>query len=271
MKKFILKNRQFINEDQAAISIKERAFMFGDGAFETCKIFNGKIYDFHSHQNRLKKTLKTLKIKAQIEDLKEQAQELISKNNSKNGILRISISRGIGSSGYLPTNESEALIIIETQEERTISAKISLGISKYKTPSTPIGKSLNAIPYILNKIAASEANLFDLVMLSPKKFIAETSSANIFWVKNNRIYTADKSCSIIEGTVRARLLKISPYKINLVKKGVNALKTADEIFLTNSSFLILAADDFLGRKLEKKWSEKLAQILKNDLFKSCQS
>ncbi len=269
MKKFILKNRQFISEDQAAISIKERAFLFGDGAFETCKIFNGKIYNFNSHKNRLQKTLKTLKIKAQIEDLKEQAQELIGKNNSKNGILRISVSRGIGSSGYLPTNESEALIVIETQEERIVSGKISLGISKYKAPSAPIGKSLNAIPYILNKISAGEQNLFDLVMFSSERFIAETSSANIFWVKNNKIYTADKSCSIVEGTVRARLLKISPYKINSVKKGINALKTADEIFLTNSSFLILPVDDFLGRKLQKTWSEKLMIILKNDLLKSC--
>jgi len=271
VKKYILQNRKLITEKQALVSIHERGFMFGDGVFETCKIFNGKIYDFKSHHKRLEKGLNSLKIKAKIDDLETDSQKLITKNQVRNGLLRISISRGIGSNGYLPSPNCESLIIIETQESRIISGKISLGISPYQTPNHIIGKSMNALPYIRNKIAAQEENHFDLVMLSPTKFIAETSSANIFWVKNNKIYTADKTCSIIEGTVRNRLLKISPYKIYQVKKNISALKNADEIFLTNSSFLVLAVDEFLGRKLEKKWSKKMLEVINQDISKLCQN
>lgn len=271
MPKFIIKNQQLLPEKQAHISIDDRGFLFGDGVFETCKIFAGKIYNFAAHKNRIKSGLKALKFSAAIADLEKNSLKLIAKNKVENGILRISISRGTGSLGYLPTYETEALIIIQTLEERPRPKNISLGISAQKTPTQNLGKTKNALPYILTKIEANEKKLFDLVMLSEKKFIGETSSANIFWVKNNKIFTAAKSCGILVGNVRARLLKISPLGINEVEAKISALKNADEIFLTNSSFLVLSVDEFLGKKLSKNWGDKFLKILQNDVEKQCKN
>ncbi len=269
--KYIIKNHQLIPEKQAQVSINERGLLFGDGIFETCKIFNGKIYDFKSHEARIKEGLKLLKFSAKISDLESDAKKLIKKNELKNGILKISISRGIGSLGYLPTYESEALIIIQTLEERKLPTKITLGISSIKVPSNYFAKSMNALPYLLTKIEAKENNFFDCVMLNEKKFISETSSANIFWVKNGRIFTPSKSCKMLRGTIRKKLLKISPIKILEKSSRISALKNADEIFLTNSSFLLLSVDEFMGRKLENNFGKNLQKLLVEDVKKSCQS
>jgi branched-chain amino acid aminotransferase len=268
--KFIFKNHQLIKEKQAQISIHERGFLFGDGIFETCKIFNGKIYDYKSHENRIKSGLKSLKFSAEIFDLEKKSYQLIKKNKIKNGILRISISRGIGSAGYLPTYESKALIIIETLPERTLPKTISLGISSYKTPKNSLGKTSNALPYILTKIEAQGKKLFDCIMLSQENFIAETSSANIFWVKNGKIFTPKKSCGILLGTVRDKILKKSFVKIKEVEAKISALKNADEIFLTNSSFLITPVDnlDFSKRKLQKVVGEALRKKLLEEFTKT---
>lgn len=271
MKKFILKNHQLIAEKQAQVSISERGLLFGDGIFETCKIFNGKIYDFAAHQSRIKAGLKALKFSADISDLKEKSLQLIQKNAVQNGILRISISRGIGSAGYLPTYESESLILIQTFAEREFPKKITLGIASTKTPPNPLGKTMNALPYILTKIEAAEKNLFDGVMFSQKKFVAETSSANIFWVKNGKVFTPSKACDILLGTVRQRLLKISPFKIHQVEATLATLKKADEIFLTNSAFLALPVDQFLGKKLQKNFGNQFLKLLQEDVRKMCKS
>lgn len=256
---YIFKNQKLITEKQAQISIRERGFLFGDGIFETLKIIDGKIFDFKAHEARIKAALKVLKFSADISDLEKKSLQLIKKNKIKNGILRISISRGIGSRGYLPTYESDALIIIETFLDRKIPKKIRLGISKNITPKLPF-KSMNALPYILTKIAAEEKKCFDLVMVSDKKFIAETSSANIFWVKNNVIYTPHENCGIVLGTIRSKLLKISSLKIKKVKAKISALKNADEIFLTNSAFLILPVDELeIANKIYKKPTKKVAK------------
>lgn len=278
MKKYIIKNHRIIAEKQAQISINERGFLFGDGIFETCRIFNGKIYNFTAHKNRIKAGLTALKFSAEIDDLEKKSLQLIKKNQVKNGLLRISISRGIGSLGYLPTYKSEPLIIIQTLPLRKITAKkITLGFSTIKKPpqnsQTTSCKTAQALPYILNKISATEQKLFDCVMLSQENFISETSSANIFWVKNNQIFTPSEACDIVLGTIRDKLLKISPHKIKLVKAKISDLKNADEIFLTNTSFLILAVDELVwkesGKKISKKltnnFTKKLLKLLQKDL------
>jgi branched-subunit amino acid aminotransferase/4-amino-4-deoxychorismate lyase len=265
MEKFIFKNGQMLAAQAASISIDERGFLFGDGFFESCKIFDGKIYNFKAHESRMLKALRHLKISYDISSLQKNSKALIEKNKIKNGILRISISRGIGSVGYAPTSDCKALTIIQTLEERAIPPKISLGISTQIAPQNFGFKSMNALPYVLNKVEAKEKNLFDLVMLSPKKEVCETSSANIFWVKNGKIFTTEKSPQILPGVVQERLLKISPIEIVRKKIKISALKNADEIFLTNSSFLLLSVDEFLGRKLQKNFGAMLLKVLKNDV------
>ncbi len=262
MTNYVCKNHQLISEKQASIAIDDRGLLFGDGIFETCRIENGEIKNFKAHETRIKKGLKTLKFSADISNLKEESQQLIAKNKITDGILKIVISRGSGSLGYLPTYESEPLILIQTFLPRQLPQKIELGISSHKTPPKNLGKTLNALPYVLTKIEAQEKNLFDCVMFSQQQFIAETSSANIFWVKNGKIFTAAKSCGILAGTVRELLLKISPVKIFEVEAKISALKNADEIFLTNASFVVVSVDKFLGKNLQKSFAPQFLELLK---------
>jgi len=271
LKKFVLINNKLIEEKEAKISINQRACLFGDGIFETCRIFNGIIYNFEAHQARIKAGLKALKFSASIADLEKKSYQLIKKNQIKNGILRIAISRGIGSAGYLPTYESNSLIIIQTSQVRKITTKkIIIGIGSTKKPpqnSLPIScKTMQALPYTLNKIEAQEKGLFDCIMLSQKNFISETSAANIFWVKNGVIYTASKDCDLLLGTIRDKVLK--NFKVKEVKAKVSDLQKADEIFLTNVACLALPVDELIidkkTIKLKKEISLKILKWLEND-------
>lgn len=265
---FILKNNQILPENEVNISFNDRSFLFGDGIFETCKIFNGQIYNFSAHQNRLNNGLKALKISANITNLEKNCQKLIAKNNAQNGLIRISISRGSGSKGYAPHN-CQALIIAQIMPQRQLPNFLNLTISQIQKPnsaSLPVNYKINnCLPQILSKIKANEEGFFDAVMLNEKGFISETSSANIFWIKNGEIFTPAKNCDILLGCIREKLLKISPIKINQVTQKISSLKNADEIFITNSAFLLAPIDEFMGRKLQKNISQSLLKILKKDL------
>jgi branched-subunit amino acid aminotransferase/4-amino-4-deoxychorismate lyase len=281
MKKFIFLNEKLIEEAKAKISVNDRAFLFGDGVFETCKIFNGRIYNFQAHKSRMAAGLKALKISTRISNLEEKSQQLIAKNQVKDGVLKIEISRGSGGFGYLPDKKSEPLILIRTFEKRVLPTKISLGISELKKPSAqslPVScKTKQALPSILSKIYAAEQKLFDVVVLSSDGFISETSAANIFWVKNDKIFTPDKSCDQVLGTAREKLLEISPLKITQVRQKISAIKSADEIFLTNASNLVMSVDELVyhknGKKTTKKLSKnigkKLADLMQKNLEESC--
>lgn len=276
MQKFILINRKLLEEKQAAISVNQRACLFGDGIFETCRISNGKIYNFVEHKNRIKSGLSALKFSTDLSNLEptleRDANLLIKKNQIKNGILRISISRGVGSLGYLPTNKSKPLIIIQTSGNRKVKSKrITLDIGATRKPSAnslPIScKTMQALPYTLNKIEAKEKGVFDCIMLSSEGFISETSSANIFWVKNGVIYTADENCDILLGTIRKKILE--NFEVKQVKVKIADLLQVDEIFLTNVSCLTLPVDELkIGKKsatFKKETSLEVLKWLKNDV------
>ncbi len=272
---YTLINQKFVTKKNAVISIEQRACRFGDGIFETCKIIDGIIYDYESHEARIFKGLKALQISATIKNLKNNSYHLIKKNQIKNGILRISISRGAGSLGYLPAKKIEPLIIIETREERKIDKKIIIGISKIKAPKRSLNlqncKTMQSLNYVLAKINAEKSNHFDDVMLSENGHIAECSSANIFWVKNGKIFTSSTKCDTLLGTTRQKILQKFPLKINPVEAKLSRLYNADEIFLTNASFLVLAVDEIVingkKNKLQKNLSTKVLQCLKLDIKK----
>ena len=124
------------------------------------------------------------------------------------------------------------------------------------------------------KIEAQERGLFDVVMPNQDGFIAETSSANIFWLKNDEIYTPAKNCDIVSGTTRARLLELLPKKIRGIKlrqvrARISVLKNCDAIFLTNAANGVIVIDELIlkgaAKKLEKKFADKIAQIFEDDL------
>ena len=106
--KYVVINQKILPKSRALISVEQRACRFGDGVFETCLVRDGVVYNFENHLKRLIGGLLALEIndfesKNLSFDLVKNSYLLIKKNHLKNGILRISVSRGIGSKGYLPT------------------------------------------------------------------------------------------------------------------------------------------------------------------------
>ena len=122
-------------------------------------------------------------------------------------------------------------------------------------------KSAHGLQYILAKISAQENNFFDSIMLDEKGYICETSSANIFWIKDQIIYTPSDSCNMVRGTIRQALLDIKSIKIKQGKFKIFELENADEVFITNASSLILPIDKIAFRNKKFTHAVKYKKIL----------
>ena len=109
---------QFVEASRASISIDERGFRFGDGIFETIKIIDSQLQYLDLHLARMQRGLVDIKIKYDVKDLGSLTEELIKKNNIQAAFLRISVSRGIGSYGYLPADGCEPLLIMQIIPEK---------------------------------------------------------------------------------------------------------------------------------------------------------
>jgi 4-amino-4-deoxychorismate lyase len=72
----------------------------------------------------------------------------------------------------------------------------------------------------------------EVIWLNEKNEICEGSFTNVFWKKENQIYTSDLNCNILPGIMRSMV--IAKTNAREVFKPISELKTADKIFLTNA-------------------------------------
>ena len=78
-------------EERAVISVFDRGFLYGDGVFETLRIYNGKPFLLDRHLGRLSHGLGSLFIgeKYSFSEYLKFTNELIEGNNVVDGVLRI--------------------------------------------------------------------------------------------------------------------------------------------------------------------------------------
>ncbi|MFT6077126.1 MAG: aminodeoxychorismate lyase [Rickettsiales bacterium] len=250
-------NHRLVKSISAKVSVQDRGFRFGDGVFETCLIKNGSIYNWSAHFARLSAGIEAIKINFDESKLLTSCLRLILKNKVKNGILRVAISRGVGSLGYLPKQNIKPTLIIETLKKPTKpKSPIKLMISSYQKPSLgslPVNfKLMNGLNSTLIKIEAQEKGYFDGIILNDQGQICETSSANIFWIKDDVLFTPDLECGCLAGTIRSKIIDISPLRIEFSKAKTDQLMEADEVFLTNVAIGVLSVDEINKNKLSNK-------------------
>ncbi|MBV8939250.1 MAG: aminotransferase class IV, partial [Alphaproteobacteria bacterium] len=95
-------NDRFVPAGEASVSVQDRGFRFGDGVFETIALRRGEPYQWAFHMQRLEAGLAALRISFNTAPLLGICTELLARNGAESGLLRIAVSRGVGSQGYLP-------------------------------------------------------------------------------------------------------------------------------------------------------------------------
>ena len=102
---------------ELSLSKDNRSFRYGDGFFESMRVFNGKIFNQSAHEKRFSETLQVLQLRlsCSVSELFEQLQKLIEKNKiTEGGKARITISRSDGGK-YTPiSNNVNYLIEVES-------------------------------------------------------------------------------------------------------------------------------------------------------------
>lgn len=259
-------NDEFFEENEAKISVKDRGFRFGDGIFDTMSFYNKEIYRYDLHIKRIKQGLKAIKINCDTSNLEQSILKTIDANKLNNGLARIAITRGEGSKGYLPTYKTKPTIVIEAMKRPEMDlTNINLCISPYKKTSgesLPVNyKLMQGLNSTLCKIDAKERGFFDAIMLNEKGYICECSSSNIFWIKDNNIYTPSLKCGILNGVMRQIILE----KIPNIKEGeykIEELEEAEELIITNISVKSLSISEVENIKIKRsnKLSEKLLTL-----------
>lgn len=231
-------------ENCSSVAISDRGFQYGDGLFETIEVFNSRLLFIESHLQRLTLGCEKLLIPApDTQLLLNEAAELIQ--SSQRGVLKIIITRGSGGRGYKPPDIIQPTRVLSLHpfpdyppsfQQHGIVTRFCqhrLGLN----PSLAGVKTLNRLDQILARAEWNSPEIQEGIMLDLNGHVIEGTMSNVFFVKNDILYTPTLTQTGIAGIMRSFVLQTAAaqqIKVVQDKFYPQDLSTADEIFVTNS-------------------------------------
>jgi branched-chain amino acid aminotransferase len=245
-------NGKLYKASTPVIGADSRALRFGDGIFETIKLKQGKLMLANEHFARLWKGMEVLQLAVprhfEPEKLQDEIFTLAKKNlHDIAARVRITVFRGDG--GLYDAADHKPNYIIQTWalpegNGEWNSNGLVLGIySKAKKNCDILSniKHNNYLPYVLAALEAKKEKWNDAVVLNAVDRICDTTIANIFYIKNEVIFTPALSEGCVAGTTRKFLIDaVRAGGYECIEKAISTeeLLQADEVFLTNSIYNI---------------------------------
>lgn len=268
--KYVSLNGQVIATDQAVVSVMDHGFLYGMGLFETFRTYNGQPFLLKQHVTRLSTSCESLGImwNESVDRVQKQIQDLMRANELTEAYIRYTVSAGNDILG-LPSGayEQPNIIIYAKSLPPARPDSISLTDHLYSHSkllrrlhtlrNTPEGdirlKSLHYMNSILGKRELMQYSdhpsiAVEGLMLTKEQHIAEGIVSNLFFIKNQQLYTPAIDTGILPGITRAFVIQLAISAGITVHQGHytwEQLLEADEVFLTNSIQEIVSVKQLL--------------------------
>ena len=245
---WIYLNDRFVEEKDARVSVFDHGFLYGDGVYETLRIYDGRVLCYEQHIRRLQQSCELigLEFPHQPKAYLDIVSECLKRNNLTNAVLRLTISRGEGEWGLDPNLCRQPTVVVFARpfvalpaewQERGMRLEIVTVRRNAESAQSPKIKSLSFLNNVLGKQEATKAGAHEALMLNIDGFLAECTTSNIFFVADQKIYTPSVECGILEGITREIVFELAQelgFKLEQGMYRPEQLLRADECFITNT-------------------------------------
>lgn len=211
---------KLVHRNDAKVSVFDSSVQGGDAVWEGLRIYNGRIFCFKEHVNRMYESAKALAF-ADIPSeafIKNAVVQTLKANGMFNDAhIRLTLTRGEKiTSGMDPRlNQNGCCLIVLAEWKPPVydnSKGVTLITSNIRRNSPQTLDSHihhnNLLNNILAKIEANFASTDDALMLDLNGFVAETNACNIFMIKENELHTP-LPVACLPGITRGLVIKLA--------------------------------------------------------------
>jgi D-alanine transaminase len=249
MSRTVYVNGDYVPEEEAKVSIFDRAFLFADGIYEVTAVIVGKLVDYEAHMDRLHRSLRELDMSQPITDveLKEMHQQLMARNNITEGLIYMQITRGVAERDFsYPENAEQTLIAFTQLKELTDPPEAKKGFRIITIPDIRWQrrdiKTTGMLAQAMGKQAAKQAGVDDAWMVEDGHVTEGTSNTAFIVLDESRLITRPLSNAVLPGITRRTVMKLAETGAITVEERlftVEEAKAASEAFLTSASTFVM--------------------------------
>lgn len=235
-------NGKIIPEEQGTISIFDRSFCLGDGLFETVPVYNGKPFLWAKHFDRLQAGAEFLQIKIPTapDAIAAFVEQLLRENQMHKGMLRVQLSRGVGTRGYSAKGADSPTLVMTTHAATQCPSEVKIVTSSIRIPANDLlskYKTCSKLSHVIARMESDSKGADEALLLNSDGNVAEATSSNFFWMDNDTVHTTPLESGALPGVTRAFVLELCrELKIATLEQNMspNRLPKVDAMFLTSS-------------------------------------
>jgi branched-chain amino acid aminotransferase len=239
----------FVPWREAKLHVLTHGLHYASAVFEGARMYGGVIFELTEHTKRLHRSAEILDftIPYSVEEIDNACNETCAKNGLADCYVRPIAWRGSEMIGVSAQNTTIHLSIAVwdwpsyfNPEEK--KRGIRLTYAKYRRPSPetePVHSKATGLYMIctLSKHAAEREGYTDALMLDWRGYIAESTGANIFLVRDGVIHTPTPDC-FLDGITRRTVMKIARERgFEVIERHIpgEELGTFSEVFLCGTA------------------------------------
>ena len=264
MKNLCYINGQFLPYPDASLHISDLGLQRGYSIFDYFLEMNGRIPFFDDYLDRFYTSADRLDMKVPIgrKVLKDKITELLHQNKLGTSGIKLLLTGGYSDDLYSPSAPNFMVLNLPVfHHPGEFSDDVKLILLDFQR-HIPEVKTLFYLPSIALFPKMKEYRAIE-VLYHHNGLISETTRANIFLVKNDRLITP--SPGVLRGITRKHVLGAAKDLLASEEREVKLeeLWGADEIFITGTSKHVMPVIEIEGRQIGKgkpgEWTRRISE------------
>ncbi len=229
----------------------------GWGLFTTVRILQGEAFAYERHWRRLEKDAARTRLPMPYSGAKVRVhlQEVIRANKVLDGCARIYLIWN--SVGPWKSDEKmpEVDLVITSADVNPTPDTARLSVREHGRHAASALSGVKTISWINSVWSLAEAQregCDEVVLLNERGEVSECTSANIFAVKDGKVFTPPLSSGCLEGVTRGVLMEIATDAGTTIAEQTLHLEdlfAADEVFITSTNRNVIAVSEIAGKPI----------------------
>lgn len=243
--------------EKVRLSPGQAGLICGWGLFTTLRIFRGEAFAYERHWRRLEKHAEIIHLPMPCTAAKARINlnDVIRANKVSDGCARIYLI--YNQIGFWQSEEKQPQVDLLIYSAPLPSYPESAGLTvrehgRHAASPLVSVKTTSWLDNVWSLNEATKNGYHEVVLLNERGEVSECTSANIFAVKNGKVFTPPLNSGCLEGVTRGILMEIAPEAgISIVEQSLRLedLYSADEVFISSTNRNLLAIHDIAGHKL----------------------
>ena len=249
MSRTVYVNGSYVPEEEAKVSVFDRAFLFGDGVYEVTAVLGGRLVDFEPHLARLDRSLDEIALAAPLSHAALLALhlELVRRNGLNEGLVYLEITRGSAERDFAHPDRPSPNVVAFTQNRPLIANPYAeTGVKVVTIPDMRWKrrdiKSTSMLAQTMGKQEAKLRGAYEGWMVEDGMVTEGTSSSAFILDAKGVIRTQPLGRHILPGVTRRSILRLAALEgVALEERPFSLAEALDarEAFMTAASAFVL--------------------------------